>query len=256
MGAPGRMVVSKVLPKIKIQYDIDIVIAQAENVTHGKGISKKHYLELLESGVDAFSGGNHTFERTDTMKLVQDVTKPIIAPVNSTLNIGPKFKTITSKSGYSVSFVSLLGYTIPVGYDTNTLNPLEYISDILPEIDKQEPQSIIVNFHGDLSSEKVMVGHYLDGKVTAVIGDHWHVPSADARLLPNSTAHVTDVGMCGALNSSLGIKADLMINRWLGNKVKNELETNPPFQFNAMLIKTNNESIQATGIERIQEYIY
>lgn len=256
MGAPGRMVVSKILPKIKIQHDIDIVIAQAENVTHGKGMSKRHYVELLESGVDAFSGGNHTFERSDTMRLVHDESRPVIAPANNKLNKSTLYKTITSKMGHNVTFVSLLGYTIPTGYDADTTNPLECIDSLLTEISKDNTRAIIVNFHGDLSSEKVMAGFYLDGRVTAVLGDHWHVPSADARLLPKGTAHVSDVGMCGSLNSSLGVKSDLMIKRWLGHKVKNELEENSPFQFNAVVIKTSDESIHATSIERIQEYIY
>jgi len=255
MCAPGRMVVSKLLPKIKIQHDIDIVIAQAENVTHGKGMSKKHYIELLESGVDAFSGGNHTFERSDTMRLVNDKNIPVTAPANSSLNNNSLYKIVISKSGQKVAFISLLGYTIPNGYDSSTSNPLECIDSLMTKILNDNPDAIIVNFHGDLSSEKVMAGFYLDGRVTAVLGDHWHVPSADSRILPDGTAHISDVGMCGALNSSLGVKSDLMIKRWLGNKVKNELEENAPYQFNAVFIKSDDTSLKATSIERIQEYI-
>ncbi|MGH7195853.1 MAG: YmdB family metallophosphoesterase, partial [Candidatus Saccharimonadales bacterium] len=114
----------------------------------------------------------------------------------------------------------------------------------------------IVNFHGDYSSEKVVIGHYLDGRVTAVIGDHWHVPTADARILPGGTAHQTDVGMCGALDASLGVKFSSVIPRWLGQrKTRNELQTTGPTQFNAALIAADKQTGLAKSIVQIQKII-
>ena len=112
-----------------------------------------------------------------------------------------------------------------------------------------------MNFHGDYSSEKVVIGHYLDGRVTAVIGDHWHVPTADARVLPGNTAHMTDVGMCGALDSSLGVTYDSIIPRWRdGTQTKNVLAASGPRQFNALLVSVNKAGM-AENAQHIQKYL-
>jgi len=253
MGRPGRRIVRKLLPGLRITHDIDLVIAQAENVSHGKGMSLRHYNELEEYGVDAFSGGNHTFERHETMALVDSLGAPVTAPANYEVGNHPAFKLISVKNK-KVAIISLLGYTIPHGYSDATQNPLITADSILQELTLSNPDAIIVNIHSDVSSEKVMMGHYLDGKVTAVLGDHWHIPTADARLLPQQTAHVTDVGMCGVLNSSLGVEADTAIRRWKGEKVKHHMADMGTLQFNAVLVKVKSDSLLASSIERIQLY--
>ena len=112
--------------------------------------------------------------------------------------------------------------------------------------------AVVVNFHGDFSSEKVIIGHYLDGRVSAVVGDHWHVPTADARLLPKGTAHISDVGMCGALDASLGVTLDSVLPRWRDNlQTRNVLETEGATQFNAVLIQTDSPR-KAKAIKQIQ----
>jgi calcineurin-like phosphoesterase len=111
-----------------------------------------------------------------------------------------------------------------------------------------------VNFHGDFSSEKVIIGHYLDGRVTAVVGDHWHVPTADAQILPKGTAHMTDVGMCGALDSSLGVTFESVIPRWRDSiQTKNVLQTKGRRQFNAILIESDNTTGLAKTIQPIHQ---
>jgi hypothetical protein len=116
-------------------------------------------------------------------------------------------------------------------------NPLKIVDEILKENETVKRVATIVNFHGDYSSEKRVIGYYLDGRVTAVVGDHWHVPTADAMILPKGTAHITDVGMCGSLHSSLGVKLENIVSRWRdGQRNKNELETDGSLQFNAVLI--------------------
>ncbi|MCU0667288.1 MAG: YmdB family metallophosphoesterase [Patescibacteria group bacterium] len=253
MGRPGRKIVSKLLPGIKINHDIDLVVAQSENISHGKGMSQKHFNQLEEAGVDGFSGGNHSFERQQNIKMVLNPELPVVAPANVLGHSYGNYKIIT-KGDYKVAIVSLLGYTIPKGYRDNTENPLICIDKLLPVIKKLHKGPILVNFHGDVSSEKVVIGHYLDGKVTAVIGDHWHVPTADERILSKGTAHVTDVGMCGVLDSSLGIDWHLAVDRWLGKNTKFKLYDKPPYQFNAVLVKTNLNNNVAKSIERIQIY--
>jgi calcineurin-like phosphoesterase len=113
----------------------------------------------------------------------------------------------------------------------------------------------VVDFHGDYSSEKVVIGHYLDGRATVVVGDHWHVPTADARVLPHGTAHMSDVGMCGALDASLGVSYDSIIPRWRDNVLtRNILETRGPRQFNAVLVEVDAEG-KARHAEHIQQYL-
>jgi 2',3'-cyclic-nucleotide 2'-phosphodiesterase len=111
----------------------------------------------------------------------------------------------------------------------------------------------IINFHGDYSSEKRVFGYYLDGRMSAVIGDHWHVPTADALVLPKGTAHITDVGMCGTLHSSLGVKVSTIVERWYSGKTsKNEMELKGPVQFNAVLIEVDTNSGLSKSIVHIQ----
>jgi len=150
----------------------------------------------------------------------------------------------------------LLGQIVGRDADMVLDNPLKVIDKILDDTKHVKYIARIVNFHGDYSSEKRVIGYYLDGKVTAVIGDHWHVPTADAFVLPKGTAHITDVGMCGALHSSLGIKLDTIIARWRDGIInRNQLENEGPLQFNAVLIESDNSTGLARNITHIQKIV-
>lgn len=255
MAKPGRLIVAELLPKLRKKHKIDVVVAQSENVSHGIGMSKLHYNELKDVGVDFFSGGNHSVERKETLELIANENAPVNAPANLRQNPGPDYKLLETKNG-AVAFVSLMGATFPKGYSRDVSNPLLKIDTVLEELRAQSPIAVIVNFHGDLSSEKRVAGYYLDGKVSAVVGDHWHVPSADTMVLPKGTAHVTDVGMCGTLHSSLGVPLSVIIPRWRdGVKNVNTMDDKPPFQFNAVLIDIDEKTGLARKIERIQEII-
>lgn len=246
MGEPGIKTVGEVLPGLKKEHQIDLVIAQAENVTGGKGMTPSDMKRLQESGVDFFTGGNHTPSRTELHAALADESQPVIGPVNMVNCPGRGWKYVDTPKG-KVLVVSLLGLT--VGRAVGTTNPLAAIDKILDENRTVERAATIVNFHGDYSSEKRVIGYYLDGRVTAVIGDHWHVPTADAMVLPKGTAHMTDVGMCGSLHSSLGVKTDIIIERWRNGKVnKNELDEAKPHQFNAALIFANGDGLAARVI--------
>ncbi|HMH31042.1 MAG TPA: YmdB family metallophosphoesterase, partial [Methylomirabilota bacterium] len=165
---------------------------------------------------------------------------------------GLGWKYIQTKDG-KVLVVSLLGQIVGKDADKPADNPLKTIDKILDEQKDIEKVATIVNFHGDYSSEKVVIGHYLDGKASLVAGDHWHVPTADARVLPGGTAHVTDVGMCGALNASLGVTFDSVLPRWRdGKHTRNFLETNGPKQFNSVLVTIGQDGL-AESIEQIQQ---
>lgn len=255
MGEPGRKVVSKLLPQLRIKYGIDVVIAQAENVTHGRGLSKRHFAELEESGVNGFSGGNHTFERKDTIEMVNSNDYAVVAPANVKGSTYKNYKLVDCGSGKFVAIVSILGYIAPIGYDEEkVLSPLHTIDEILNDIKDLKPSAVVVNIHSEFSSEKVIMGHYLDGRATLVAGDHWHVPTADSRILTGGTAHITDVGMCGSLNSSIGVELDIAVERWKGEKVRNRLDRNPPWQLNGVIVDVNEATGLANSIELIQHY--
>lgn len=256
MGGLGIKVVSKVVPEIKVKEKLDIIAAQSENVTLGKGISLTDFNNLKTLGIDFFTGGNWSLYQQDIIESLNDPRQPIIRPANyPSQTPGLGYKYLQTASG-QILFISLLGQIVGKDADKPVNNPLKTIDHILEQEKPQPKIATIVNFHGDYSSEKVVIGQYLDGRVSAVIGDHWHVPTADSRLLPKGTAHITDVGMCGALNASLGVKLSVIVNRWRDDiKTKNELETSGPCQFNAVIIDIDEKTSLATDIKQVQQLL-
>lgn len=256
MGEVGIETVEKFLPALKKKHQIDLVIVQAENVTEGKGLKKADYERLKSIGVSGFTGGNHTLFYEETTELLDDDSVAVTRPANYPEGTpGKSYKILETDQG-KVLLISLLGSIVGKDADRPMQNPLTCVDNILSTLHISDFAGVIVNFHGDYSSEKVVIGHYLDGRVTAVIGDHWHVPTADARVLSGGTAHITDVGMTGILNSSLGIKYENIVARWRDNlTVKNILETKGPRQFNAVLVSTKPDSIRADSIEQISRVI-
>jgi 2',3'-cyclic-nucleotide 2'-phosphodiesterase len=254
MGEYGIRTLHDVLPGIRNEYAVDVVIAQAENVSSGKGMNVADYQTLRSIGVDGFTGGNWTVADKELFSLLADPAVPVTGPANMRDCPGPGYKYIGT-ADKKVLIISLLGHIVGRDADKPTDNPLQTIDNILSEQKKVSRVATIVNFHGDFSSEKVVIGHYLDGRVTAIVGDHWHVPTADARVLPGGTAHMTDVGMCGALNSSLGVTYESIIPRWRdGKQTKNVLVATGPRQFNALLVSTDDASL-AEKVLHIQKYL-
>lgn len=253
MGQPGMDIVAKVLPELKKEYKIDFVVAQAENVTDGKSMSPADMRELQAMGIGFFTGGNHTPFNKELHMFLKDEKEPVIGPLNMPSCPGAGYK-VAQKNKCNILFVSLLGAT--VGRKVMTRHPLHEIDTVLEQHNLDDYSAIIVNFHGDYSSEKRIIGYYLDGRVSAVIGDHWHVPTADAMVLPKGTAHITDVGMCGTVHSSLGVELDAVIPRWRDDKMtKNLIATGNPSQFNAVLLSINDSTGLADTITPIQQII-
>lgn len=250
MAKAGRRVVAQVLPDLKQELQIDFVIAQAENISHGKSPRPKDWEDMKAAGVDFFTGGNHSLTNPMSRELYEDTRLPIIRPANLVGTAGEGWKIVETPFG-RVLVVSLLGQTVGMN-QPEIANPLECIDEILEKTKKDKLAARIINFHGDFSSEKVVIGHYLDGKVTAVIGDHWHIPTADARLLLGGTAHITDVGMCGALDSSLGVRTQVIAERWkTGNASRNEMEEKGAMQFCAVLVDVDPSTSMPRKIVQI-----
>ncbi|HEX7368448.1 MAG TPA: TIGR00282 family metallophosphoesterase [Candidatus Saccharimonadales bacterium] len=256
MGEMGIEVVEQVLPGLRRAEKIDVVIAQAENVSGGKGLNVADYERLKAVGVDGFSGGNHTPSLPETLQLLRDPDIPVVAPANMPDVPGSGYTYVLGAGGSKVLLISLLGKIVGRDADRPIQNPLHKIDEILARENFFNRGTVVVNFHGDYSSEKVVIGHYLDGKVSVAVGDHWHVPTADARVLPGGTAHQTDVGMCGVLDSSLGVAYDSVIPRWRdGRQTRNVLQTAGPRQFNALLVAVDDQTHLATSARAVQKIL-
>jgi metallophosphoesterase (TIGR00282 family) len=252
MGEAGLRVVEHVLPDLRQEKQVDVVIAQAENVSEGKGLTVADFNRLKDCGVDFCSGGNWTLHRDEIFDALNDPEQPVIRPANYPEGTpGRGYKYLETPNG-KILVISLLGQILGRDSERRVDNPLQVIDSILAREMQTPKLATIVNFHGDYSSEKRVIGYYLDGRVAAVVGDHWHVPTADAMVLPGGTAHISDVGMCGALDSSLGVRLDIIIRRWqTGQQSRNELERTGRMQFNALLVDIDDDGL-ATAVEHIQ----
>ncbi len=255
MGPAGRDTVRRLLPDLKRELDVDFVVAQAENMgDEAKGIAPKDVAEMQKAGIDFFTGGNWSLRDEAILPMLSDPSQPIIRPANypeSTPGLGAK----VAKTPFgNILIVSLLGQIVPKPLDLDS--PLEVVDKILEQYKDTKRVATIVNFHGDYSSEKLVIGHYLAGRATLVVGDHWHIPTADARILDGGTAHITDVGMVGSLDSCLGVQLDVIIKRWqTGQLSRNELETNGTMQLCAVLVEVATMSGKATKITPIRRLI-
>lgn len=253
MAEPGLRLIERKLPALRTELAIDFVVAQAENVSDGKGLRVADYERLRAAGVDAFTGGNHTLYREEIYPLLQDSEAPIVRPANYSDQTPGKGYVIAPSAKGAVLVVSLLGQIVGRDADKPMENPLRMIDSILLKTNKIPHVATVVNLHGDFSSEKVVFGHYLDGHASIVVGDHWHVPTADARVLPGGTAHMTDVGMCGTLDSSLGVAYTSIIPRWRdGKQTRNTMEVKGPWQINGLLATVDERTGLATSATHVR----
>ena len=252
MAEAGLRVVEQILPGMRKKHGVDLVVAQAENLSDGKGIRRADFARLQAAGVDFCTGGNHSLFRDEIFSQMSDPDEPIIRPANypnGTPGLG--YKHIETPHG-NVLVVSLLGQIVGKDSQVAVDNPLQVIDAILADEVQTKRVATVVNFHGDFSSEKRIIGHYLDGRASMVVGDHWHVPTADADVLPSGTAHITDVGMCGSLDSSLGVEFSSVVPRWRdGVQTRNILARAGRMQFNALLAEINEETGLASSAELI-----
>lgn len=251
----GRRIVKKELPRLRNKKDVDFVIANAENIAGGRGVTSSTLYEILEAGVDYFTSGNHVFFRENWSDLLTDNSYRLLRPANYPEDIPGRGHILIPTEDDLLLLVNLAGQTSFNSLITKQVTcPFRTIDRVLAEHEGQKPTAVIVDFHAESTSEKVALGHYLDGRVSAVIGTHTHVPSADARLLPGGTAYVTDVGMTGALNSVLGVKKSII---WDFLKYpypqRFEWKKKGAGTLQSVLIRTNTTS-KSKHIERIDIY--
>lgn len=240
----GREMIDEFLPQLKEKYEIDVVIANVENATHGKGLIKKHYQEFLFQGISLMTMGNHTFSKKELLDYIDEADR-LVVPYNQPKALpGVGTRQIDVK-GKKIRVTSLLGITF---MDGKSQNPFEAIDDVL----KEDTSDIhIVDFHGEATSEKIAFGYYVDGKVSAVLGTHTHVPTADEKILPQGTAYQSDVGMTGPYESVIGCDKETIISRMKNGLMTQFQPANGKGQLLATLLKFDEHN-HCYSIERIQ----
>lgn len=244
-GRPGREVLLAMLPDLVVEHSVDFVIANGENTASGAGITSKIAEKLLASGVDVITTGNHVWRQREIIAFLNKSDR-IIRPANYLPENPGRGFTIIEKNGVRMAVLNLSGNL----YIGAPLGAFQTIDPLLAEI-PEDVKLIVLDFHAEATSEKVAMGHYLDGRVTAVIGTHTHVQTADARVLPKGTAYITDAGMTGPRNSVIGVDKQIILQRFLTQMpVKFEVAEGDVW-IEGVLITADDQG-RATAIESLQ----
>jgi metallophosphoesterase (TIGR00282 family) len=241
VGKPGRQAVHAFVPDLRKEYGIDLVIANGENTAGGFGLTLSTAQELLDDGVNVITSGNHIWAQKEILPYL-DGDMPILRPLNYPDGVPGRGWLISRK----VLVVNLMGRTFINSYDC----PFRGMDALLAEL-KPKTKVIIVDFHAEATSEKVALGCYLDGRVSAVLGTHNHVGTIDTRILPGGTAYVTDIGMTGPDDSVIGDDPEAVIQRFLTMMPHHLTVGRGRPVLNAVLVEVDESSGRATGIERI-----
>jgi 2',3'-cyclic-nucleotide 2'-phosphodiesterase len=248
-GKIGRKAVVRILPKLKKELKPDLVIANAENAAHGSGITETVIKELMDAGVNYFTTGDHAFDRPKQLDVYDKY--PIIRPANFPPdNPGTGFTIITIKDK-KILLVNLLGRVfMHLDYDC----PFRKIDEILANssLPKDSFSAIIIDIHAEATSEKAAMGHYLNGRVSAVLGTHTHTMTADEKILSKGTAFITDVGMVGAYDSCLGVDFTDIVKTFLTQvKYPHIIPEKGIAIFNAVMITVDTKNAIAKSIKSI-----
>jgi 2',3'-cyclic-nucleotide 2'-phosphodiesterase len=248
-GRPGRMAVEKILKTYREENNVDFVIANAENLRHGRGVSEKNIKDMQQAGVDFFTSGNHVFDDRELVPFLDNPKLPLIRPANYPPNVpGRGYEIVETALKKKILVINLLGR---VFVKEHSDCPFRKADEILSKFANVKMDAIFVDFHAEATSEKNGLANYLDGRVTAVIGTHTHVATADARILPRGTAYQSDVGFTGPIDSVIGVKKEIMIDHFLTQmRVKHEVAQGPVV-FNAVEIAVNDNNIQSADIKPV-----
>lgn len=246
VGSPGREAFKAFLPNLKEKYHPTITIVNGENAAGGKGITEKIYREFLEIGTHVVTLGNHTWDNKEIFEFI-DEEKYLIRPANFPTGTPGKGMTFLKINEIEVAIINLQGRTFLPAIDC----PFQKANELILEA-KKRTNIIIVDFHAEATSEKQAMGWYLDGQVSAVVGTHTHVQTADERILPKGTAYITDVGMTGIYDGILGVDKEAVLKKFLTNlPVRFEVPKKGLVQLNGVLIEVNEKTGLAERIERI-----
>jgi metallophosphoesterase (TIGR00282 family) len=239
IGKPGRKALSQLLPGLRRQYGLDLIVVNGENAAGGIGLTVATAQEMFDAGADVLTSGNHIWMHREIYPYL-DGDMPILRPLNYPLGVPGRGHLVIGKA----AVVNLMGRVFIGDLDC----PFRAMDTLLAEL---EPKIILVDFHAEATSEKVAMGRYLDGRVSAVLGTHTHVGTTDAQILPGGTAYVSDIGMTGPLDSVIGDDAEAAIARFL-TRLPGRLSVGKgKTALNGIVVEVDDDTGQALSIERI-----
>ncbi len=240
----GRETFERNLRRIKENEKINFVIANGENVSHGKGMNEGHYKWFLNQGINVITLGNHSFQQRSIYNFIDDVNN-VVRPYNYNDVAGKGYATI-NYNGIKITVFQMIGRVL---MDESVSSPFEKTKELLENV---ESDIYICDFHAETTSEKIAYGYAFDGKLTAVLGTHTHVQTRDARILDNGTAFITDVGMTGPLDGVIGVDKTIIVDRYVNNgKHRFEPQEAGKTQFCAVILEINDLTKKATKIDTI-----
>jgi metallophosphoesterase (TIGR00282 family) len=247
VGKTGRMAVKALLPNLVDKYKIDLVVANGENIAGGFGLTEQLVEELYKMGVHVITTGNHVWDKKDFVNYISKDGR-VLRPLNYPPGV-PGYGSIvhTMPNGQKVCVMNLQGRVFMSGLDC----PFRAAKHELEKL-SGEAKVIIVDFHAEATSEKIAFGYFLDGRVSAIVGTHTHVQTADEKILPQGTAYITDVGMTGPANSVIGIEVNQIIQRFLTAMPARFETASGDGILSGVVIEINGETGRATGIQRLQ----
>ena len=244
VGAPGREAVKALLPQLRDELAPDLVILNGENAAGGFGLTAKIAAELKSAGADVITSGNHVFAQKEFVKELPELVN-VLRPANYPPPAPGRGWCVVDAGGAQVLVVNLIGRIFLDALD----DPFRAVDTILAE--HPEVKVVFCDVHAEATSEKTALGWYLDGRVSAVVGTHTHIPTADARILPGGTAYVTDVGMVGPRDGCIGMSKDVVIQRFLTGVPNRFVVASGAVTFNSVLVTISASSGRATSIQRI-----
>ncbi|MBX9670222.1 MAG: TIGR00282 family metallophosphoesterase [Candidatus Obscuribacterales bacterium] len=246
IGKPGReFVVKYVTDRIASAHPPDLVIANVENSAHGFGVTEKVLREFVAAGIKVFSGGNHTFDKKEIFEFI-DRYPTLLRPANYPPDTPGRGFCVVEISGVRVGVVNIMGRIFMEPLQSPFLVADQIVAELQSQCD-----AILVDIHAEATAEKVAMGLYLDGRVSAVVGTHTHVQTADQRVLPGGTAYITDVGCCGPANGVIGMDKDAVFRRMV-KQLPTRLDiAKGTAQLNGVQIEVDRSTGRATGIERV-----
>lgn len=251
-GKPGRIALTAVLGKLRKQHQPDFIIANAENLAHGRGPGEKQLAELAALGVDGFTSGNHIFDSAEGVEMLKKTKFPLTRPANYPSGVAGNPYIVLQKGKLKLLVSNALG-RIFMGDPLDS--PFAAADEIIAIAKKLKIKHTLIDFHAEATSEKTAFGFYCDGKISVVVGTHTHIQTADERILPRGTAYISDTGFCGSLNSAIGAKTECALQRFLTNlPTKLEVAENYPLLVSGVSVELKPDG-KAKSIERIYEVI-
>lgn len=253
IGKPGRNAIKKILPGLKNQYQPNLIIANVENLAHGLGVTSSTLNEMIEAGIDVFTSGNHIFDKLEeATALLNKPNSPLLRPLNYPQNDPGKGAKIINIENTKIAIISLQGR---VFMKEDIADPFSETKKFINE-NKKEVKIFIIDFHADATSEKVALMHYLDGEVSAILGTHTHVPTADSKITKEGTAYITDVGMTGPIDSIIGQKKEPIIQQYLTQiSQKKDVPEDGEQEINAVYLEIDGNTGKAIKIEKIYQIL-